>query len=244
MRKFIGSSLCLLLFLATTTLLNANTVSFVPASSGSLGTSSKSYGPITATAFYWNGSAWVTGVTNLSLYGRNETNDAGIGVCDPNEFSPTNLCGTGGGNGDWNELSNEISKELIRLQLAAGNSWVSVQLSSLDGNSTGTLDDERGTLWASNSGAFDGSAVKVCNFVAFGSAGTCFGTTTNIEPTINISNSYSNYTYLYFQPNDWTGGGNTNNDFLIRGATVPEPSSLILFGFGVAGLLTKRRLRK
>src|SRR4051794_809739 len=121
MRKFIGP-LVFLCLMTCASLLHADTVSFVPASSGSLGTSTKTYGPVTATAFYWNGSSWVTNVANLSLYGRNETNDSGIGVCDPNEFSNginhTNLCGTAGGNGDWNELSNEISKELIQLKLA------------------------------------------------------------------------------------------------------------------------------
>lgn len=249
MRKFIFATL---FAVACSLLVHADTVSFVPASSGSLGVSSKTYGSITATAYYWNGSSWVTGVSGLSLYGRAETNDNGIGVCDPLEFgngTTTNTCGTSGGKGDWNELSNEMAPELIRLSKTAGTAWVSVQLSSLDGNgSTNPANYEHGTLWASN-GSF-GSAVAVCNFIALGGSSTCFGSTTNLEPTINIGAQYANYSYLYIQANDWSTACvqnhvcNTNNDFLVRAATVPEPGSMALLAGGFLGLLALIRRRR
>lgn len=260
MRKIIFSSLCVLLVFSASAILQATTVSFTPASSGSLGSSTHTYGVpgIVATAYYWNGSAWVTGVSGLSLYGRNESGEHGIGVCDPSEFSNgtnhTNLCGTAGGNGDYNELSNKTKKELIQLTLPTNYSWVSVQLSSLDKNSsTDSALFERGTIWASNGAFGSAGSVVICNYVAGGATSSCFGTTSSGEPTVNIGSSFANYKYLYFQPNDWSAACvtnnncNNNNDVLIEAASVlrtPEPASLALLGAGLLGLVARRKSGK
>jgi len=84
---------------------------------------------VTASAYYLNSSnAWTSG----SLWARNETNDNGLGVCSQGEGS---YCVTGqGGNGDWNELSQEMNQEYIVLERPAGYSWSQLVASSLDNN--------------------------------------------------------------------------------------------------------------
>jgi hypothetical protein len=64
------------------------------------------------------------------LFRRNEPGDHGLGVCSEG----SGACGTGSGMGDWNELSNLVSPEVIRLTLPDNYEWVSFQLSSLDSN--------------------------------------------------------------------------------------------------------------
>src|SRR5690242_6549622 len=221
-------------------------VNFTPASSGPLASSSTTIGGIFVQAYYWNGSSWVSSATHLNLYGRNEPGELGLGVCDPSEnpVGGTNLCGTAGGNGDYNELSNELKPELIRLTLPNGYQWVSVQVSSLDSNTSTTL--ERGTLWASSSGTpgSPGSiGSSVCNFVAGGAVGTC-STSSSTTPTFTIAAAFAGSSYLFFEPRDWTGGGNVNNDFLVEGATIratPEPASLLLVVTGLAAIAIRRR---
>jgi len=230
---------CLLLVMAVGT---AQATSFVPGVGGSLGTSSTVIGGITVTAFYYDTttSSW----KSANLFGRNDgIDDRGLGICDPKETGAQ--CGTGGGGGDYNELSNEAADELIRLTLPAGYHWVSVQLSSLDDNgSTNTALWERGQLLTSSSGT-PGSGTAICN-VIFGGSFSCYGGGDGINPILNITGASANSPYLFLKAYDWSGGGNKNNDYLIQAATIgktPEPATMLLMGSGIAALLGRRKLR-
>src|SRR5947209_18131004 len=85
-------------------------VSFVPAASGPLPpnpTATAIFGTapasIIANGWYNNGTSWTQ--SGVQLWGRNETNDHGLGMCNPNEQS-AGTCGSGppfSVNGDANE---------------------------------------------------------------------------------------------------------------------------------------------
>lgn len=195
---------------------------------------------IKANAYYYNTSVTPNAWQAANLFGRNESNDHGIGVCDPAEGTS---CGTGSGLGDINELDNSGKKELIRLTLPAGYQWVSVQLSSLDQNGyTNSAYWERGLLTTDSSGSAAGPLATICSFGP-NSTGTCpvvggsaWTASSSFEPIIGVSGGHAGDQYLFFKPYDWTGGGKTNNDFLIAAATirrVPEPGSM---AFMVSGL--------
>jgi hypothetical protein len=219
---------------------HADTIAFYPPV-GNSGSSSATFGSIAVQGYYYNGSAWTT--TGANIFGRNETNDHGIGICNPAEVTS---CGTGSGGGDWNELSNAHNAELIRLTRPTGSSWVSVQLSSLDGN--GYSSDpanagywERGQLLASATGVPGGSWTLICNFGAYGT-GTCVNVGgTSVEPIFMIPTAYAGTPYLFFLPYDWRPGTSTNNDFLVMAATVPEPTTLGMLATGLFGLILVRR---
>src|SRR4051812_21839500 len=68
--------------------------------------SSTTLGPVSAAAYYNNGTTW----TSTTLIGRNEgIDDSGLGVCSPGE-----ACNIGGaGGGDANELSQLENNEAI-----------------------------------------------------------------------------------------------------------------------------------
>ncbi|MBV9609702.1 MAG: PEP-CTERM sorting domain-containing protein [Acidobacteria bacterium] len=188
-----------------------------------------------------------TGPSNLSaapLFGRNEgTADQGIGICSVGE-----TCTVPGG-GDSNELSNETNQEVLRLTLPSGNSWVSVALSSLDNNGGGT--PERGLLLTDGP---NNTFTVICAFAGGGPAASgvlspCSQAGgTSVAPVFAIPTAYAGSLHLYFVPFDWNGH-NTNNDFLVAGATitstVPEPGSLALMGSGLLALAgaVRRRIR-
>lgn len=189
---------------------------------------------VVAAGFYKPGVAWLP----ANLYVRNESDDHGLGVCNPDEQT----CPGPDGGGDVNELDNDGNEELIRLSLPAGFQWVSVTLSSLDDNSKS--DDhkwERGQVWSSGSSdpgdAFD--AGPVLEFENDES-----------EPTFAIPLGAETRPYLYFRPYDWRyEGENTNNDFLvwkveIDRVTTPEPTSLGLLGLGLLALSQAMRRRR
>lgn len=244
MRRFSPWVLCALILVALGTA-HANTVSFVGVV-GSYGSSSTTIGLIQINGYYYDSTTntW----KDANLFGRNQTNDHGIGVCNPVEVTG---CGTGNGGGDINELDNAGQKELIRLTLPTGYDWVSVQLSSLDKNdSTIPANWERGQIWADSNGVPNGASTIgdsiICNF-APGGAFTCpYLGGSAFEPSLGIPAGYANSHYLFFQPKDWLNGTNTNNDFLIMGAViqpVPEPASLLFVGTGLVGLAAKLRQR-
>ncbi len=201
----------------------------LPAPGGNWGSSTYSNGPVTADAYYWNGTTYTSADTTLFV--RNEApNDLGFGVCSPGESSTA--CaphGFAGGGGNDNELSNEVHPELIRLTLAPGYSWVDAWISSLD-------TAEKGQLWASNLSGTLGQ-FSAGEFTSFAAGGP-------VTFSFPITGDAATSNYLYFIP----GPTGTNNGYLVYKVDVvanPEPGTLLLLGSGLAtfGALAWRRAR-
>jgi hypothetical protein len=175
---------------------------------------------LTVSGFWFNPvtQAWEP----ANLYVRNVAGDHGVGVCNPAEM----LAGGGdcpgpGGGGDVNELDNSGQSELIVLSLPLGFEWVSVQVSSLDNNG-GAPDPERGILYADSDGVPNNVPPPGGNF-----GDTVIETFTGgvdpLEAVFLIDPASSNSPFLIFEPFDHTGGGATNNDYLVYKATIEVP---------------------
>jgi hypothetical protein len=225
-----------ILMISVSPVAEADTVYFM-GSVGNLNSSSATFnGLITVNGFYLNNGSWA----GANLFGRNQTTDHGLGVCNPVQSSS---CGTGIGYGDINELDNAQQSELMRLTLPAGYRWVSVQLSSLDNNGGGTASPERGQLYASSSIMLGTTAGNLGGPIIWQFQGTG-----PVEPTFLIPSAYANSRYLFFEPYDWANGGkNRDNDFLVYSSTivpVPEPTALSLVGPALVVLWLKMKKHK
>lgn len=193
---------------------------------------------LTVQGFYYDldNEAWSSAGANL--YVRDETNDHGLGVCSPaDRVSTGNLCPGPSGGGDWNELDDEDTNELIRLALPAGYEWVSVQLSSLDANNGSGF--EYGQLWADLDGDPSSLDTVLWQFRGDGP----------VEPSFFIPGSAATAPYLFFEPFDWSIGGlSTNNDFLVYQATIDRPDRDVVepgaIGILAIGLLALGRIRR
>lgn len=214
---------------------------------GSYGTWQATVGSpgIQIAAFYYTGGSW----QHATLFGRNQApNDVGVGICNPGE---TANCGTGQGGGDYNEISNNINPEVIRITLPTGYMWRNVQVSSLDNNGGGG--NEHGVLYASNSATPLAPGVigtQICTFANSG-AQTCVRSGGDAEdPILTIGTGYQSSHYLYLEARDWNLPTNRNNDFLLRAVTVtttvPEPGTWVLLGSGMLGMAgtVRRRFKK
>ncbi len=219
---------------------------------GSYGVSTTTIQGIEVKSYVYN-SGWTNGG---NLFGRNEGTDHGIGICSSTE---TSSCGTGQGGGDYNEIDNSGTKEIIRLKLPAGYTWVSVQLSSLDMNgSSDPTKWEMGTIWADNNGVPGapgaiGDAGWSCNFITGPSVpgGNCTyvngGGSSAVQPIFMVNLPAA--PYLFFEARDWTGHSNTDNDFLVMAATIrpiPEPASILLLTTGMTAAVgsMRRKIRQ
>jgi hypothetical protein len=202
---------------------------------GNLGANTYTSGPVTVSAFYLSGNTYTNAPDNnhpVTLFVRNEPlHDMGFGVCAPSEQTKSQCAypkDYDGGGGHVNELDNDGTKELLRLQLAPGWTWSSLTLSSID--------NEHGQLWYSNTPGLSK------DFASFATLYTAYDGTPPEWRDLSISGAAASAQYLYLVP----GPKGSDNDHLLWKVTVsqvPEPDTVALFAIGL-GLLAAARLRK
>jgi len=203
---------------------------------GGIGTTTTS-GGVTATSWIWDGLTYTA--TGTDLYRRNSSNDHGIGVCSTGEN-----CNTG----DFNELSNRINYELIRLDKGTANYWDQLWISSLDSTEAGTLywgnDSEIATLLTGSSYTFNATNNNA-------DIERDLLDPTDVDGTgLFDAGFFANAQYVLFTPGDTINQACNplcDNDYLVwKGATVPAPAVLGLMSIGLLGVgaATKRRNRK
>ncbi len=156
------------------------------------------------------------------------------------------------GDGDHNELSNQNKQEMIQLALpgAGGDpniNWTDFTLSSLDKNSSGNSDDfERGVAFVSAVDYLD-MTTDLATILSDSSTTIIDMFTATSNGLYSKSFAANSAKFLYFVGYDWLNQTNPNNDYLLSSVTfeypVPEPTTLALFGFSLAGLGWMRRRR-
>ena len=190
-----------------------------------------SVGGITIDGFVFSSGTYRTDKGFLWL--RNNSLDHGLGYCSSGES-----CGavntTGGG--DFNELSNEINLEVIRLTLPTGKHWRGLWVSSLD--TGGSASNEIGTVYWSNNATQNLSSATGASF-SHSSLAANEGSIFGLVPTLDV-----NAKYLFFRAGPNAAG--TNNDYTLWGvgvAPIPEPEiyAMIAAGLGMMGFVSRRR---
>jgi len=231
-------------FISVLVALNAGaapiTFDFSQGTKGDLGTASVTFDVdevlLEVHGFWLDAGIW----KDANLYRRRDSDDNGLGICNPMELDERACELPLDTGGDINELDNAGQAELIRLALPAGFRWDEVGVSSLDNNDGGPL--ERGQLFADDGDPNNGLGALVLQFAGGGP----------VEPDFAIPAAFQFSPYLFFRPFDWSPGAeNDNNDYLVRSAVIdrrqetPEPASLTLMAAGLAllGLAGRRRFR-
>lgn len=227
---------------ARAALLEIDFSSFLPL--GEIGTSWTDSSGLKVEGLYYNTATNTWDPANL--YRRNETNDHGFGVCNPNETP----CPGPSGGGDINELDNSGTREAMRLTLPTGYEWRAVFVSSVDG-------DERGLLFADSDLNLNSTPGMIGETVL-----AMYDASGPVEFGIPIAPANATSPYLVFEPYDWSYGGTCtsykikkgycsgDNDHLVwkvlvdsPDIEVPEPAGIALFGLGLVGFAAMRRRR-
>lgn len=194
---------------------------------GLIGTSTTD-GGITAYGYVLYG-----GLANLWV--RNIPNDHGLGVCSEGETACEN------GGGDVNELDSVNSAEgIVLVNGNAGTSWQTLWVSSLDSNDGAAVGEHGRVYWGYSIDDLNAAILGGTNFFSFGYGD--FGTSVEGDIlSLAAASGFDRYaTYLAFVT-DTTYG--LNNDYLVWRGTVPEPSTLGIFGLSLLGIGIARRRR-
>jgi hypothetical protein len=202
---------------------------------GSLGTATTTitgWPGLEVSAWYWDGGAWTQ--SGATIWRRHVPNDNGLGVCSPGEDCPS--------GGDYNEVSNNLWPELLRIARPAGWLFTGFGLSSLDPNpGTPGAPVEHGMLnFGYGVGLPGGPGQVSANAMLLPHTGP-------IEPSFAVAAMFQDADYLWFEAYNWNDPNATDNDFLVRSITlqqqVPEPGVLALLVVGALGMALRRRGR-
>ena len=185
------------------------------------------------------------------LWLRNDSGDRGLGYCsEGSSCGPANTLE----NGNWNELGNNNTNEIIRLARPTNMVWTDIQVSSLDDG--GTNGNETGTFYWSNS-ANPNLEDNSTSFINFSHDGLGWNTSIVEGSIFNflIANGFDPQAqFIFFRAGEYNGSGistnGTQNDYLVWGvnvaAPIPEPETyaMLLAGLGLLGFAARRKRQK